>query len=355
EQATAAERSAGRRKRRRLALGAAAVLALALVGGLVATTWLYLEAGAARRLAENHRREAEGINDFPGTDLLGSAPPDQARGRKIPVEEVLANAAARIDRAFLDQPEAEARVRHTLGRAYTSLGLAAQAEPHLQRGLELYQQVRGPEDAETLSVTASLVSALALQGGPAKRQAAQALCEQCLRTCRRVLPENHPVTLTALSNAANLLSQRGEHAEAERIYEQVLHAHRSLPGPNPRALLTAMNSLAGELFLQSKLPEAERLYQEALEASQRLLGPDHPETLNALHNLALTLSTQPDRVPEARPLAEKTLEARRRVLGPEHWHTLAALNTLAGLFYQQGNFAEAGRLYGDLAVTSQRV
>jgi serine/threonine protein kinase len=340
------------RKHRGPVAAAAAVL-LALVAGLVATTWLYLEARAARQLADNHRREAEAINDFLVTDMLGSAAPEQARGRKIPVEEVLANAAAKIDHAFLGQPEAEARVRHTLGRAYTSLGLADRAEPHLQRALESYRQVRGPEDAESLGVLNSLVSALELQGDPAKRQAAQSLCDQCLETCRRVLPEDHPVTLTAMCNSANLLSQRGEHAEAERIYEQVLRARRS--GSDERAMLATMNSLAGELLLQSKLPEAERLYQQVLEASQRILGPDHPETLNALHNLALTLSTQPDRVNEARPLAEKTLEARRRILGPEHWHTLAALNTLAGLFYQQGNLVEAGRLYGDLATTSQRV
>jgi non-specific serine/threonine protein kinase/serine/threonine-protein kinase len=337
------------------AVAAAAAVLLALVGGLVATTSLYLKASAAQRLAEDHRREAEAINDFLVTEMLNSAAPEQARGRKIPVEEVLANAAARIDHAFLNQPEAEARVRHTLGRAYTSLGLAAQAEPHLQRALELYRQVRGPEDAETLRVETSLVGALGLQGDPAKRQAARALCEECLRICRRVLPDNHPVTLTALSNSANLLSQHGEHAEAERVYEQVVDGRRSLANSDPRALLAALNSQAGELFLQGKLPKAERLYQEVLESSQRLLGPDHPDTLNALHNLALTLGAQPDRVQEARPLAEKALEARRRILGPEHWHTLAALNTLAGLFFQQGDFAEAGRLYGDLAATSQRV
>jgi serine/threonine protein kinase len=342
------------RKHRGPVAAAVAVL-LALVGGLVATTWLYLEASAARRLAENHRREAEAINDFLVTDMLGSAAPEQAQGRKIPVEEVLANAAARIDHAFLNQPEAEARVRHTLGRAYTSLGLAARAEPHLQRALELYRQTRDPEDAETLGVLNSLVSALELQGEPAKRQAARSLCDQCLETCRRVLPENHPVTLAALGNSASLLSQRGEHAEAERIYEQLLHVRRSLPGADQRVVLATMNSLANELFLQGKLPEAERLYRQALEDSQRSLGPDHPETLNALHNLALTLSTQPDRLNEARPLAEKTLEAGRRVLGPEHSHTLAALNTLAGLFYRQGNLPEAERLYGDLAATSQRV
>jgi non-specific serine/threonine protein kinase/serine/threonine-protein kinase len=342
-------------RKHRVPVAAAVAVLLALVGGLAVTTRLYLKASAAQRLAENHRLEAEAINGFLVKDMLESAEPEQARGRKIPVEEVLANAAAKIDHAFLNQPEAEARVRHTLGRAYTRLGLAAQAEPHLQRALELYRQAHGPEDADTLEVLTSLVTALELQGDPAKRQAARSLCDQCLETCRRVLPEDHPVTLAALSNSANLLSQRGEHAEAQRLYEQVLRARRSLPDSDPRDLLGTMNSLASELFLQGKLAEAERLYREALEASQRILGPDHPETLNALHNLALTLSTQPDRVNEARPLAEQTLGARRRILGPEHWHTLAALNTLAGLFYQQGNFAEAGRLYGDLAATSQRV
>jgi hypothetical protein len=42
-------------------------MVVALAGGLVTTTRLYLEAGAARRLADNPPREAEAINDFPIT------------------------------------------------------------------------------------------------------------------------------------------------------------------------------------------------------------------------------------------------------------------------------------------------
>jgi eukaryotic-like serine/threonine-protein kinase len=337
------------------AVTAVAAVLLALVGGLVATTWLYLEASAARRLAERHRREAEAINDFLVQDMLASAQPEQARGRQIPVEEVLANAAARIDRAFPDQPEVEARLRHTLGRVYISLGLGAKAEPHLQHSLELYRRVRGPDSPESLQVLNDLVVALARQGDPGKQTAAQALGDECLATCRRVLPADDSVTLTALRNVADGLSQRGRYAEAEALYRQVLDGRLRAHGEGDRATLEARNRLAAELLLQEKDAEAERLYRETLDACQRALGPDHPDTLRVLDNLAWVLGRQPGKLGEAVPLARQALTARQRVLGPEHWQTLASLNTVATLLDRQGELAAAEQLYRELSETSRRV
>jgi tetratricopeptide (TPR) repeat protein len=334
---------------------AVAAVLLALVGGLVATTGLYLEARASRRLAERHRREAEAINDFLVQDMLASANPEQARGRQIPVEEVLANAAARIDRAFPDQPEVEARLRHTLGRVYLSLGLGAKAEPHLRRALELYRRARGPESPPSLEALNSLVEALAAQGDPDKRAAAGALGDECLATCRRVLPADDPITWTALRNVADVLSQRGRYAEAEGLYRQVLDGRLLAHGEADRATLEARNRLAAELLLQEKYAEAERLHRETLDASQRALGPDHPDTLRVLDNLAWVLGRQPGKLGEAVPLARQALAARQRVLGPEHWQTLASQNTVATLLDQQGELPQAEQLYRELSETGRRV
>jgi non-specific serine/threonine protein kinase/serine/threonine-protein kinase len=337
------------------AVTAVAAVLLALVGGLVATTWLYLEAGAARRLAERHRREAEAINDFLVQDMMASAKPDRARGRPIPVEEVLANAAARIERAFPDQPEAEARLRHTLGHVYVSLGLGAKAEPHLRRALELYRRVHGPDSAAGLGALNSLVSALAVQAGPEKRSEARALSDECLAACRRVRGEDDPVTLEALHGAAGLLSQDGQYAEAERLYRRVLDGRLRVLGEEHRATLAARNSLAAELLLQEKSAEAEQLYRQTLDACRRAFGPNHPDTLSVLDNLAWVLGRQPGKLAEAVPLARQALSGRRQVLGSEHWQTLASLNTVATLLDHQGELPPAEELYRELAETSRRV
>jgi non-specific serine/threonine protein kinase/serine/threonine-protein kinase len=334
-------------------LAVAAVL-LALVGGLVATTTLYLEADKAKRQAVKNHQKAEAINSFLINDLLGEASPNKSpRGKQVTVEEVLHRAAAKIDGAFPDQPEVEASLRSSLGRTYISLGLDARAEIHLRKALDAYQRLRGSEDLETLEVMISLVHALINQGTPDKLEETRSLAGQCLEISRRVLGEDHPVTVKALCSSADLLSHQGKHDEAERVCRQVLEVRRRDLGAEHRLTLQVMNSLAVELLFREQFLEAETLYRQVVDTCQRVLGPDHSETLSARHNLVVVLDRQ-GRFVEALPLAQQTLKDRRRVLGPEHWHTLASINALAGLLFQQGKLAEAEPLYRELAETSER-
>jgi hypothetical protein len=59
---------------------------------------------------------------------------------------------------------------------------------------------------------------------------------------RRVLGEEHPLTLTSASNLASSLCDQKKHAEAEQMYHAVLATRRRLLGPtHPDTRLTESN------------------------------------------------------------------------------------------------------------------
>ena len=74
------------------------------------------------------------------------------------------------------------------------------------------------------------------------------------------------------------------------------------------------------------------------------LGAEHPSTAMSLNNLAGLYRNQ-GKYAEAEPLYERALSIRERQLGGEHPDTATSLNDLAGLYRSQGKYAEAEALY----------
>ena len=69
--------------------------------------------------------------------MLASANPEAAKGAGFTVRELLDTFAGGLDDQVRDQPEVEATIRRTIGRAYWQLGVLDAAERHLARALEL--------------------------------------------------------------------------------------------------------------------------------------------------------------------------------------------------------------------------
>jgi serine/threonine protein kinase len=204
-----------------------------------------VRAEAAGTEARREAAKAEAINNFLLNDMLAQAAPEQnARERKVTVEEVLDRAAEKTDTAFANQPEVQAAVRTTIGQTYGSLGAYAKAEPLLRRAWEGRREVLGPE---------------------------------------------HPDTLTSMNNLALVLNDQLKLGEAEALHRQVLEARRRTRGPEHPDTLTSMNNLASVLADQGKLGEAEALHRQELEACRRTQGPEHPDTLTSMNNLARVL------------------------------------------------------------------
>jgi serine/threonine protein kinase len=156
-----------------------------------------IEAEEARTQAQRAATRAEAVNHFLIESLLGTASASAHPGQKAMVS-VLNNATRNLDRLFAGQTESEAAVRLTVGELYYSLRLPAEAEPHLQRGLDLRRATRAAtldplkaEDAETLHAMKHLGQLLRARGDLAR---AEPLLRQSKEGLRRAQVRRIPVT-----------------------------------------------------------------------------------------------------------------------------------------------------------------
>jgi serine/threonine-protein kinase len=309
------------------------------------------EADAERHKASRAAARAEAVNRFLVHDLLAAATPERTRGRKVTVEEVLNEAARKIDTAFPEQPETEAAVRLTLAETYRHLGLYREAEPHARKARALNEALFGPEGVETLVALNNLADLLEKQGRFAD---AEPVVRQTLAVRRRTLGAEHPQTLATLNNLGVLLRRLGQFGRSEAVFRELLDLRRRLSGADDPETLKALNNLGLLLQDQGKFAEAEPLTRACLAARRRVLGGDHPDTLGALNNLALLLENRGQRA-EAVTLYRDSLEAHRRVMKPEHPQTLTVLLNLAGLLNQTDRWPEAEPLFVECLAVRRKV
>jgi serine/threonine protein kinase/tetratricopeptide (TPR) repeat protein len=385
---------------------AAACVALALVIGIVATSWAWLRAARAERRAAAEAAEArrqtaiaEAVNAFLNDDLLAAVAPSARRGqgKDVTMRQVLDVAGERIESAsrtggrFADEPLVEASIRKTLGRTYQELGEYTAAEPHLVRALELRRKALGEAHPKTLQLTNQLAhlrwrqgrlkeaESLGLEAVQAARRAlggdhpdtltyemnlanyyraqgryteAEPLYEHTVEAKRRTLGAEHPDTLYAMSNLANHYQETGRYEKAEALHRQVLETQRRVQGEKAPGTVSEMNNLANDLALMGRYEEAAPLMQRTLDIKTELYGVDHPSTINSVSNLA-DLDDEVGRDAEAEPLHRRALEARLRVLGPRHDRTIYSKARLAATLTKLERFAEAERLAAEAAAVGQ--
>ena len=139
--------------------------------------------------------------------IVQAQPENNARERKVTVEELLDRAAKEIDRSFTGGPLHEAAIRQAIGRSYLRLGQFSKAEPHLRRNLEIRRKELGPEDPATLHALQNIALLLGYQG---KYAESEQLVRRVLEARRRVLGPEHPDTLLQINNLATVLLKAGE-------------------------------------------------------------------------------------------------------------------------------------------------
>jgi tetratricopeptide (TPR) repeat protein len=178
--------------------------------------------------------------------------------------------------------------------------------------------------------------------------------KEVLEKRRRILGEEHPDTITAMSNLAITLGEQGQLEEAARIEKEVLENMRRIFGENHLSTISAMKNLAITLGEQGQLEEAARIEKEVLQKRKRILGANHPATLSAMSNLAITLGEQ-GQLEEAARIEKEILEEKRRILGEEHLDTIAAMNNLANTLGEQGQLDEAARMEKEVLENMRRI
>jgi serine/threonine protein kinase/tetratricopeptide (TPR) repeat protein len=327
----------------------AAGLGMSLLVGLAGITWSWREAvrqkgllSVAEREARDQAAIAQSINRFLIKKLLGQASPESnPAANRLTLLEVLDRAAADVGSSFPGQPQTEAAIRLTIGRAYHGLGEYARSEGHLRPAFEIFRRETGALGRGTLEAKSELGHVLCHLGHVKE---AEPLLARAAEETRRVFGPGDPASLAAAEYFADLQGTKGRDAEAEALYRRCLADARRAPEPDQEVILTALNNLGLVLSRQGKTDEAEALFRQVVEDSRRTRGPKHPGTLSAINNLAMLLERR-HRYGEAERLFRECLESNRQVLGPHHPATFVTVYNLAQVLQDLGRLDEAEALF----------
>jgi eukaryotic-like serine/threonine-protein kinase len=341
-------------RRHRLAVSAAALAVLLLVGFSVTATllWQRAERQKERAEAEKERAElekeraerekerAEAVSNFL-EEIFQNPDPSESRGEEVTARELLDNGAERIEQDLEGQPVVQAELMETMGRVYRKLGLYQPARELLQGALQLRRATFGERD---LRVAASLQNTSILFHDMGDLETAEQLLYQSLEIRRERGQTKDPDYAAALTNLAALLEARGELKAAEALHRESLELKKRMLGEEHEDVARSLNNLGVNLHNQGDLKGAEVYLREALAKRQKLLGDDHPEVTSTQNNLAVLLEDL-GKLGEAESLYRQVLTTRRNIYPNRHGKVAAALSNLAALLVDQGNGRAAEPLY----------
>ena len=339
-------------RRHPVGVTASAAVLLLILGFSIAMTVLFQRAVEERKRTEQERGRAESVSDFL-QDLFEIPDPSLSRGETITAREVLDRGADKITKELRDQPELQAELMDSMGRAYRSLGLYAPARVLLERSLANRRATldrNDPQIAESLHALAYLVRKM---GDDA---AAEPLVREAVEIQHRALGEEHPETLRGLNNLASLLEARGKLGPAEALYRRILEVKLRTFGREHEDVARGLNNLARLLYTKGDLAAAEPLYREALAIRRKIYGnAPHPEVASNLNNLAALLADKGDRK-GTEALYREALEMRRALYSPEpHPDVVRSCNNLAFFLQGGGDVAAAESLYREALALADAV
>ena len=262
-------------RRHRGAVVAAALILLAILGGIAGTTIGMLRAQRARA-------EAEAVSTFL-TNLLDSASPWN-RKNETTVRELLHEAAGRITTELKDQPAARAELLSTIGSSEFHLGHLESAESLLREALRLRLQTDGPNSPLVAGVLNDL-------GLVRKHQDhlddAERLLRESVAIREKSLGHLNGATARGLFDLASVLAMRDKHAEAEAALRESLTLREKLSA-DPRngvdlpTVALTMSGLGQQLARMNRLPEAEALIRRSLALRRRAERPGYAYALATL-------------------------------------------------------------------------
>lgn len=340
--------------RHRVAVTAAAMVALSLVGGLGVALWQAQVAADERDVAqwERDRSQHEAEKAEQATDLLirvfEISNAARRPGEALTAREVLEYGSAWVDDELVREPEMRASMLDVLGRIYMGIESYEEATPFLERALELRREVHSGPHPEVARSMHHLGRAQRMQGN---YEVAKALISEALEMQLGLWEGDHPEIAYGLSSMSYLPSAVIGPDTQEALRRESLSMRRRILGEDHLAVAQGLNDLGWHLAGLEQLEEAEALLREALEIQRRALGSGSAATAASLSNLATVLRSRGNYV-AAEEMLREAIANRRAVVGMDHPAPAKSLVHLGGVLYDQGQyeaaaleFEEALRLY----------
>jgi non-specific serine/threonine protein kinase/serine/threonine-protein kinase len=336
-------------RRNRLGVGASLTALVVLVAFSVTMAVQSMRIAEERDRATLEAATSQRVAGFLG-DLFAVANPGRAQADAVSARELLERGARRIDEELGGEPELQARMLYVIGDAYVSLALFDEAEPLLERALDIRRAELGEDHPDTLSSAWRLG---VVQKERGRFREAERIQRDVLARRRRVLGEDHADTIRSMSAVGIALHRQGRYDEAETLFRSAMELARPKFGDEDRATSRPTKNLGVALAALGRLGEAEASYAAALRVERRKLGESHMATLVGASDLAYIIMAQ-GRLDEAEALQVELLGTMDRALGAEHWITLVTRKDLAIVYTEQGRYEEAETLLRDVLEIEER-
>ena len=285
-----------------------------------------------RTLAEQETQTAHAVEEYLQT-VFGAADPylaNDTSAAERSARELLDRGVARLDTLLAGQPVVRARLRSSLGRIYSNLGLYDAAATQVATALEEQRALTGNRHVATAAMMDQLGDIRDRQGRVSE---ADSLLVQALALRRDLLGSNDSATAKSLEHLSEVRREANEFESAEAFAREALGIQRALHGDTSLATAHSKQILAEVLTDRGENEEAAPLYRDALAVREQLLGASHPLAAKTMFNLALT-ERRLGRIEVAESLYRRALAAQRQTLGEDHPQVAATLNGLSDMLHK---------------------
>ncbi|MFK7820096.1 MAG: tetratricopeptide repeat protein, partial [Planctomycetaceae bacterium] len=345
-------------KRNKGTATAASLVVLALVAGIVGTSYGLFKAETARVEAvdawnaESRRADAEQAANEQAQKRLGqltkfndilssifvSLDPTAAANERRPLQAILVDqlgdAADQLDAESVGDPLVVAEMQTTLGSSLLALSSPLKAIALLEKSRSTQERILGTDDVDTVTSLNFLAEGHMDAGQP---EIAVPMFEEAVQRRMRAFGDEHPETIIARNNLALGYQAQGKLELAVSTLAECVEKFRATLGPEHKETLSSIGNLASA-YEEIGQPElAIPLFEEALRIRQTTLGLEHPDTLISMNNVAFGYEAIGD-LDQALPIYEGALPLMKKVLGVEHTSTLGVMGNLGDLYQEVGDF-----------------
>ncbi len=299
------------------------------------------EAEVARDSARSEAAKAVAVTDFLQR-MLSSVRPNQAKGKEVTVKAVLDQASRTVRDEFASKPDVLAELELTIGSTYRSIERYDDAEPHIRASVEGREALLGREDPALLNSRLEWAHWLVDKG---RFEEAETQMRALVGAVENPAIGNE-FRARCLAGLGRVLVQRSKHQDAEPVLRRVLALRRALPEPDQGDIAETLDALGRTLDALARDAEALTLFQESLEIRRAADGEDSMNYGTTLNNIGSVYHDMA-RYDDAEKMYRAAMAVHEKVLGRESSSYAQPLNNLAILMQDKGNLEGAEAFFRD--------
>lgn len=264
---------------------------------------------------------------------------DQIEDRLIEAAAQLAEARKLREQVFSPDSQEMAPVFYYQGLQWLNQWQFEDAERSFRQALALIE--KAPDNPAHAQYYDQLGLALF---GQRRFTEARDLFERASKQCRRMLGENHHLTVSVWQNLARAHLYQGNDAEADRLYTWTHTKFVELLGLRHQRTGQSFTELALLRLMQTDFAAAAPLIDEALRIGESSFVDSHPANVDAL-TLQTVLRHLQGRPEDAEAVLQRALSAAGTASKPAHLRAANSFRALGDLYHARGRSSEAEQMY----------